>query len=323
MSIYRSGFSDQIQMFVDYRRASGSWNEQSYGFLLKKFDCFCADAFPQETPLIQEMVDTWCAKRDGELNRSRNTRIRSIRAFIEYLKKRGLTDVTAPVLLKNEPKTYVPHAFTHDELVRFFAECDSIQPQMKQPASVLRKLTCPVFFRLLYSSGIRTTEARLLRRENVNLEHGILDIQKSKGYDQHYVALHKTMIELLRRYDAAIALIRPERTFFFESAKGTHYSHNWVADNFRCLWRKANGHDSNAVPYELRHHYAVTNINNWDEDSFEFSNKLRYLSKSMGHRRTSSTLDYYSIVPRLAETLQSHTEDGFNEIVPEVCYEEA
>lgn len=322
MIIYRSGFATQIQMFVDYRKASGSWNELNYGFSLKKFDWFCADTLPQGTPLNQEMVDTWCAKRDSELNRSRNTRIRSIRAFIEYLRKRGLTDVVAPTLLKSEPKTYIPHAFTHDELARFFAECDRIQPQMKQPASVIRKLTCPVFFRLLYSSGIRTTEARFLRREDVDFKHGILDIQKSKGYDQHYVALHQTMIDLLKRYDSTIETIQPGRIFFFESAKGSHHSRDWVTGNFKSLWEKANGSGSHAVAYELRHHYAVTNINNWTEDGFEFSDKLHYLSKSMGHRWTASTLQYYSIVPRLAETIKIRTEDGFNMIVPEVRYEE-
>jgi integrase len=322
MSTYRSGFASQIQMFVDYRKASGSWNEQSYGFSLKMFDHFCADSFAPETPLIQEMADIWCAKRDSELNHSRNTRIRSIRAFIEYLQKRGLTEVVAPKLLKSEPNSYVPHAFTRDELARFFAECDSIQPYKNLPSSVIRKLTCPIFFRLLYSSGIRTTEARLLRRKDVALEHGILDIQKSKGYDQHYVALHKTMTTLLKRYDDIIETIQPGRTYFFESVNGKHYSRGWVTDNFRCFWEKANGSCSNAVAYELRHHYAVTNINNWTEDSFEFSDKLLYLSKSMGHRWTASTLHYYSIVPRLADTIRDRTEDAFNEIVPEVCYEE-
>lgn len=322
MSIYRSGFASQIQMFVNYRKASGSWNEVGYGLRLKMFDHFCADTFPPETPLIQEMVDTWCAKTDGELNRSRNTRIRSIRAFIEYLQKRGLTEVVAPALLKSEPITYIPHAFTHNELARFFAQCDSIQPQKKQLAWVIRKLTCPVFFRLLYSSGIRITEARFLHREDVDLEHGVLNIQKSKGYDQHYVALHKTMVNLLSRYDNTIEIIQPRRTFFFESVKGNYYSREWVTKNFRCLWEKANGPGGNAVAYELRHHYAVTNINNWIEDSFEFSDKLHYLSKSMGHRWTASTLHYYSIVPRLAETIKIRTEDGFNAIVPEVFYEQ-
>lgn len=181
MSTYRSGFAAQIQMFVDYRQASGSCSEGSYFFSLKKFDHFCADSFPSETPLIQEMVDTWCVKRDSELNRSRNTRIRSIRAFIAYLQKRGLTEVVAPELLKSEPTTYVPHAFTHNELERFFAECDSIQPQKGQFASVIRKLTCPVFFRLLYSSGIRTTEARLLAEKTLILNMASSIYSKQRG----------------------------------------------------------------------------------------------------------------------------------------------
>lgn len=61
-----------------------------------------------------------------------------------------------------------------------------------------------MFFRLLYSSGIRTNEARLLLRENVDLRRGILDIQYSKGHDQHYIVLHDSMLEIMRRYDAAI-----------------------------------------------------------------------------------------------------------------------
>ena len=68
--------------------------------------------------------------------------------------------------------------------------------------------------------------------------------------------------------------------------------------------------------------YAVQNINSWADDGFEFSDNLHYLSKSMGHRHISSTLGYYSIVPRLADTVKSRTESGFNEIVPEVRYEE-
>lgn len=322
MSIYRSGFASQIKGFIDYRKASGSWNELNYGFCLKQFDHFCADSFPQGMSLNQQMVDLWCAKRDGEVNHSRNTRIRVVRAFIAYLQKRGLSDVALPELLKKETSTYVPHAFTHDKLLRFFAACDNLRLSKNSPAAVIRKLTCPVFFRLLYSSGIRTTEARLLRRKDVDLDNGVLDIQKSKGYDQHYVALHQTMTDLLRKYDDAIEPIQPERTFFFESAKEDHHSRDWVTTNFRALWDKANGTDNKAVAYELRHHYAVTNINSWSDDSFGFSDKLHSLSKSMGHRWTASTLYYYTIVPRLADTIKARAEDGFNAIVSEVCYEE-
>jgi len=70
-------------------------------------------------------------------------------------------------------------------------------------------MSIPVFFRLLYSSGIRTNEARLLPRENADLERGVLDIQYSKGHDQHYIVLHDSMLEIMRRYDTAIGEIVP------------------------------------------------------------------------------------------------------------------
>lgn len=319
MNTYHSSFSDLIQKFVDYRKASGM-NAERCSYELSLFDKFCAANYPPETPLIQDMIDAWCTKRDSELNRSRNTRIRPIRAFIKYLRKHNLSDVTLPPLLRAEPGTYIPHAFTHEELRRFFAECDALPGKRKDQQ--VRKLVCPVLFRLLYSSGIRTTEARLLRRENVDLEHGVLCIEKSKGYDQHYVALHESMADLLRKYDLAIDAIQPQRTYFFESPTGGCYTYGWLTHIFREIWVKANGPGDAATPYALRHNYAVENINRWKEDGFEFSDKLHYLSKSMGHRKIESTLHYYSIVPRLADTIQSKTEEGFNSIVQEVIYEE-
>lgn len=322
MSLYRSGFSSQIQLFVDYRKASGRWDDRGYGYSLKQFDHFCADTFPPNSPLNQEMVDRWCAKRDTELNSTCNRRTLPIRTFIQYLQDRNLSDVSAPKILRKEPCTHIPYAFSYGEIERFFAECDSIIPRNNGIAAAIRKLTCPVFFRLLYSSGIRTTEARLLRKRDVDLEHGILNIQKSKGCDQHYVALHQTMTDLLARYDRAIEELIPGRTYFFENAKGGHLEPSWVACNFRLLWDKANGSSRRAVAYDFRHNYAIQNINSWTDDSFEFSDKLHYLARSMGHRKTASTLYYYSIVPRLADTIKSQTETGFNEIVPEVCYEE-
>ena len=321
MSLYRSGFSDYIKRFINYRKASGSWNETSYGLNIKLFDHFCADNYAGKE-LCQDMVDSWCEKRKTENNRSCYIRTLVIRKFIDYLQKRNLTEVVSVTPPKPEKKKYIPYAFSFDELSKFFQECDNIVPYKNRFASVLRKVTCPVFFRLLYSSGIRTTEARFLQCEDVDLTYGILNIRKSKGYDQHYVALHESMSILLRKYDMTISKIQPNRTYFFESQRKKHYSKEWVNDNFKSLWLKANGKCRKIVAYDLRHHYATTNINSWKEDTFEFSDKLHYLSKSMGHRWIQSTLYYYSIVPRLADTIQEKTEAGFNNIVPEVAYEE-
>lgn len=47
------------------------------------------------------------------------------------------------------------------------------------------------------------------------------------------------------------------------------------------MWRQHNR--GYVVPYEIRHNYAVENINGWTGIGFDFNAKLLYLSKSMGH----------------------------------------
>ena len=323
MSVYYSGFSASVESFVNSRKISGAWNETVFGMNIRLFDRYCAEHYPGEA-LRQEMVDIWCARRKTENVNSCYTRTLVIHLFIGYLRKRGQTDVLAPPALKQNKERRIPHAFSHEELERFFRECDRIIPCRGRlsHASELRKITCPVFFRLLYSSGIRTTEARFLTRSGVDFAQGILDIQKSKGYDQHYVALHPSMTELLERYDRAADRLSPGRTYFFESPGGHPYSRTWVSYNFSLLWEKANGKKGGTVAYDLRHNYATANINGWKDDVFEFNDRLNYLARSMGHRCMESTLYYYSVVPGLAGIIQEKTEENFNSIVPEVAYEE-
>ena len=95
----------------------------------------------------------------------------------------------------------------------------------------------------------------------------------------------------------------------------------WVQTNFRELWNQYNS--SHAIPYELRHHYAIENINSWTDEGFGFDAKLLYLSKSMGHSTLESTKYYYSLVPGMADILEEKTGMDFESIVPEVDCEES
>jgi hypothetical protein len=128
--------------------------------------------------------------------------------------------------------------------------------------------------------------------------------------------LRETMLELMKRYDAVISRIYPNRTYFFPARKDKYHTRQWVQVNFRKLWDEKN--TSYATAYELRHHYAIENINSWTDEGMDFHAKLLYLSKSMGHSVIESTKYYYSLVPCLADILREKTNDSFNRIIPEV-----
>jgi hypothetical protein len=87
------------------------------------------------------------------------------------------------------------------------------------------------------------------------------------------------------------------------------------------LWYKHNKPHTTA--YELRHNYAVENINQWIGEGFEFYSKLVYLSKSMGHGSLESTKRYFHLVPAMVDILLKLTRRDFDDIVPEVNYEKS
>ena len=321
MNKFTSFLAPLMQDYVFYQKASGHFNEASYEPNLMLFDRYCTKQYRQAALLSQKMVDGWCHKRDTETNNSCRSRIYVVASFIRYLRKRGKTDVLEPMIPRKERRTYIPHAFTDVELKFFFRACDSLPSVSHTSEQRSRKISIPVFFRLLYSSGIRTNEARMLRVEDVDLCHGTVNIRYSKGHARHYVALHDSMHKLLKIYDAAIHKQYPRRTYFFPARKNTFHTRKWVQTNFQAFWNQYNS--SHATAYELRHHYAIENINHWTDEGFGFDTKLLYLSKSMGHSTIESTKYYYSLVPAIADILEEKTGMDFKSIIPEVDYEES
>ncbi len=312
---YTSFIGEHLDNFRNYMISSSHWN-CSYESTLKTFDNYCLNNYQNKKNLTQEIVDDWCTKRNTETNNSFNSRINGIIAFLKYTNTRNITNIIIPSRLKSEKKTYIPHYFTEVELNNFFYACDHIELKTNHLISKNNKLTIPVFFRLLYSTGMRTIEARLLKVTDIDLCNGIINISKSKGYNQHYVVVNDLMKEYLIKYHNEISILYPNRTYFFPTIRDGYHPKEWVTDNFKKMWKRYNF--SNVIPYDLRHHYAITNINKWVDKGIDFTDKLYYLSKSMGHSSIESTKYYYTLIPRMSDVFKEQVNDTFDNIIPEV-----
>ena len=173
-----------------------------------------------------------------------------------------------------------------------------------------------MLFRLLYSSGIRTCEARLLRRANVGLSDGVLRIVEGKGRNERRVALHPSMAGIMRQYDPLMEELYPGRTYFFPNGTDGHLSGEWLRYHFSRLWGRVSA--ERATPYQLRHEYAVRNVDSIASAGEPFE-ELEYLSKSMGHISVDVTIDsYYHITPGLAKVLQERCDGTLGDVLPEV-----
>ena len=315
---YTSGISPQIAAFVRHRMAAGSICASAEENL-HLFDVHVSKGYPGASRLTQEMVDSWCARRPTESANSCIARSGPVVVLARFLRERGEADVADPELPRAEETGYVPHIFTDDELTRFFRECDTWEPgcNMAKRVRVRTKRTLPVIFRLLWSSGIRTCEARLLKRDCVDLDGGVLRIVRGKGRNERLVALHPSMMPLMRSYDEAMESIYPGRAYFFPNGTDGFISRGLLGKWFSKLWSKVS--DERATVYQLRHAFCIECINELVGRGTDGLTDLEWVSKAMGHTSVEETVrSYYHIAPALGRLMQRRSGPGFDDIMPGV-----
>ena len=317
LPLVKTFVSEVMDKYIFYLKASNHLSRFTHKTLIR-FNKYCVSIEPDTDILTNDIVNGWCGKRPEEQCKSRNLRVRPVRKFLKYTNKHGWTNVLIPENLPVKKSTYIPHGFNENELSAFFHSTATIKlvGWQNELRFKLRKIQVPVYFRLLYSTGMRTNEARMLRCEDVDLTNGIINIAHSKGLDQHRVALHPTMWNLLKQYNDAMERLIPGRKIFFPNKNDNFYGIAWHANIFRNIWKTISGEPARA--YDLRSLYAVANINSWDYDGMEWFDKLLYLSHSMGHRRIESTCYYYQLVPLFFKQLEELTGQALHDLLPDL-----
>lgn len=298
--------------YVAYQRASSKWC-LSYDYQLKSFDRYCHEHMPHARIPDQDAIDGWSHPYETERLTSCGKRVAFLAGLCRFIGMRYGVWLKSPQVPTNDGHRPVPHSFTMQELQNLFIACDSIPRLHCSRATLLRTLAVPAFFRLMYSSGLRTKEARLLDCADVDLTHGVINISRSKGLHEHRVALHPSMLAYLREYDMRMQSLMPGRKCFFANGADRHYSSAWVEYNFELAWYRF-GAAAHAVPYDLRHNYASENINSWPADGDITGKRLIYLSRSMGHANVDNTMYYYSQSPAVVHALVAGKSATFSEV---------
>jgi len=312
-----SSLAPHFELFQRHMIASMKWSEKYYAKNMKSFDLYCHDNYPNATTLSWEIAMGWCKKRENERDSSCASRGNVIRKLCDFLNDRGLASIPKLELPTGKAPKYIPHFFTDEELENFFKACDEIEIVARgcNVRKRAQKIMVPIYYRLLYSTGARTGELLMLKREDIKLDEAVISIEMSKGYKSRYVCIHDSMLQILKQYDSSMDKIYPNRIYFFPSSVDKHLTGSWVTTNFKRCWLKYN--NAKAVAYDLRHNYAITHINALINGGFDTFDALMYLSKSMGHSSIDVTKYYYEITPILADTLDQVSGPSTSLLLPD------
>ena len=318
---FNSNLGKYITGLIEYKHLLG-YPYNSSSLILQRFDLYCMENWPYESTITKEMGLGWATLKENEHPNGLMRRISPVRQLAKYMHSIGAEAYTIPPKIPKKHIRYVPHIYTTAELAAFFNSIDSCRPS---PFSKARHLVIPVFFRLLYCCGLRSSEARLLHVSDVDLLKGTIYIRKSKGHKDRLVYLSDDLIQLCKVYDMKIMQLIPGREAFFPNKDGQFYSKCTVDCWFHEFWDHlpAAKHYSGNLPrvQDFRHSFAVKRLNLWVEEDKDINAYLPYLSIYLGHVQQADTDYYLHLVPEFFPVFQEKAGCISTDILPEVQYE--
>jgi integrase/recombinase XerD len=316
--MYEGPFKDHIHNHVELKQAVG-YKYETDAAHLKRFDRFTLEKYPETTVLTREIVLDWCSKKAHETQANQCSRASIIRQFGTYLDSIGVTAYVIPKGYYPTEEPYMPYIYTADELTRFFAETDTCCYCSACPD---RHLIMPLFFRMIYTCGLRVSEARLLTVGDVDLEQGILSVHHSKKDNSRLVPMSDELTERCCSYSKNVHPFPKDTDTYFPALGGKPMTLTNVYHNFRrFLWRAGISHGGKGKGpriHDFRHTYACHCLKQWVAKGKDLAAYLPVLKTYLGHDSFAETAYYLRLTADVFPDITLKLEGQYPEMIPEL-----
>ena len=304
---FRSHLVDRIAGFLDLKRAVGC--HERYGLsILRDFDCFLIE-HSQEGPITSAQLSRWRASRPDLGPASHRQRWIVMRQFCLYVRRYvPETSVPDPLMGRLPSSTFRPRIVLPDEMKALLGAVAHVCPGSRWP---LRPHTYRALLVLLYTTGLRISEALHLRVDDVDLRDRVLLVRETKFYKSRLAPFSDGLLAILREYqqERLRLLGAPARDApFFQAKHGGHYTNNSINDVWQDLRRHADidgGAGRGPRVHDLRHSFATLRLAAWYREGADVEAMLPLLATYMGHASVAATYHYLTILP---ETLLAASE---------------
>src|SRR5262245_4518703 len=218
--------SHDVSRYIAINHAMGlKFKEQAY--LLRSFAAFAQQR--GEDYVCTKTVLDWAAL--GPSARTRRRRLLTIRRFAEAMRAENERhEIPSPVALGCRPYRYLPHVFTHEQILNLVRGAKKLQPRRS-----IRPMMYSTLFALLATTGLRISEALNLQIGDVTADGLLIRATKFRKY--RLVPLHETARHAVNRYLAARERIKPIASEVFVTLQGNRLPYTTVHAVFRKLLR--------------------------------------------------------------------------------------
>lgn len=314
--IYNSIFQQEIRDLIELKRVLGFSYEAEAGSL-RRIDTFLCRNTLSEKYITKELCDLWCKKRTYETVTNQASRISTMRVFCRYLNDIGIPAYIPPKGITKKRTRYDAHIYTDEELQNFF---DAVDKGRSVPDSCpYRSDVMPVFFRILYTSGMRVSELRLARIRDVNLEKGYIHVLEAKNHKERLIPIHPLLMLRCRELKEKIHATSPDDEYFFMILPGKPMTLGNVYKNFRRYLEQAGISHTGKGPriHDFRHTYCVNLLRKWADEGKDLIAYLPYMRTMFGHESFEETAYYLKLTAERFPYIKERMKESFPDLVKE------
>jgi integrase/recombinase XerD len=305
--------------FLRFKRAMGIAHLRAE-FVLNGFVHFVVRRWGDHGEVkLDNAVTQWCTRIAGRKAVTVANEFGVVRQLCLYRRRRDPSShVPEHALAPVKESVFLPYIFSGDEVRRILAAATSHHGRFIW-ASMLRTLIL-----VLYCTGIRLGEAVRLRLGDVDLDRGLLMIQRSKGRAR-IVTVRDDLVAELHSYTANRQKLdrerqQPDTDRLFLRLDGSPLTIQSASTAIRRLLRelgiKPPAGRVGARPYELRHAFAVHRLTAWAEEGVDVHSRLPLLSAYLGHQNLVGTEVYLKATPQLLELASNRFEQHLRDAKP-------
>ena len=282
---------EDFLQYLRHERGQAELTQKTYASLLGKFTTWAASQGLtewQQVELPHLMSFLQHERSRGLVNEPKEStkrlssesvylEIAALRAFYRFAENEKLLAVNVAENL-SLPKRWkrLPKALTNAEIEKLLAPENPETPFSLCDQAVLE---------LAYASGLRLSELKNLRLEQLHLEAGFINVI-GKGNKERVVPVGRTAVEALNRY---LAVGRPKLVTakspanVFLTRRGTPFASVTLWLHIKNRVRRA-GVERNITPHMLRHSFATHLL--------EHGADLRVIQELLGHASIGTTEVY-------------------------------
>ncbi|MCW0484442.1 tyrosine-type recombinase/integrase [Gaoshiqia sediminis] len=311
---YTSIFAPFINDFIHGKELQG-YKATQLKWMLLEFDKFFTQTFKKDLFISSGDVKNWVGTRTCDKPNTLYQKYCAMADFCRYMCLLGY-ECYIPRRPRKCFANYTPTIFTHDQMRTIFNVCDNLAMKEHHAKSIM--IIMPALIRVLYSTGIRISEALSILNKDVDFDRKVIVLNNTKNRCQRLAPVNETLEQVLRQYISyrnripTPGVANPD-SHLFVSATGRPCSRRTVLTYFHRIIEECEiprrCDQRGPMVHEIRHSTAVHSLIKLTRDGVDLYCSLPLLATFMGHRKVLDTETYVRLTQEMyPEVLKMNAE---------------